>query len=230
MPANLITHCIHRSNCRADAPKLPLNDSLLSSTLLSARCFSKLIPSSSCLHSGPNSPTCSSPSSPSGWFLSSLSFPLFLDPVHNESQFHSSWSLHPGSVFLLLCGHSQSHWLLRCTRALPQTCFASSPPAAISLPVPASLTKQPPFPQSLERASLPSQDKCPPTPLPRAPCLSTSATSVFSCSSWKSLLQDIGEVRHFHEVNARSQQKKLLRATWVQVLAQQVRVPYSPRG
>lgn len=182
------------------------------------------IASSSCLHSGPNSPSCSPPSSPSGWFLSSLSFPLFPHPVCNESQFHSSWSLHPGSVFFLPRGHGQSHWLLPCTRALPRTCFGSSPPTAISLPVPVSLTKQPPSPQPLERASLPSQDKCPPTH-------SASATSVLSShSSWKSLLQCIGEIRHFHEVNAWSQQKKLLTATWVQVLTWEIRVPYSPRG
>lgn len=53
---------------------------------------------------------------------------------------------------------------LPCTGALPQACFGSSPPAAILLPVPASLSEQLPSPQSLERRSLPSQDKCPLTP------------------------------------------------------------------
>lgn len=70
---------------------------------------------SSCLHSAPNNPSCFSPRSLSGWFISSLCFPLFPDLGGNESQFHAFWSLHRGSVFFLPCGQCLSHWLLSST-------------------------------------------------------------------------------------------------------------------
>lgn len=64
--------------------------------------------SGSCLKPGPNNPSCSSPSSPSRWFLFSSPFPLFSDLVDNESEFRSSWSLHPSFVLFSPCGCS--HW------------------------------------------------------------------------------------------------------------------------
>lgn len=228
MPANLIIHCIHRSNYRADAPKLLLNDSFFEHHVAQCMPFFEAhhIVSRSCLHAGPNSPSCSSASSSSGWFLSSLSFPLFLDPVCNESLFCSSQSSPRLCIFLTLWSQSvslastlyqgsSSHLLFLCTSCCHFAACSSLLDQAASM---SSASRKGIFVQSGEMpssplsqglpTSLPVQHRSSPHTVPGNPCV-----------------LGIGEVRHFLEVSTRSQKKKLLRATWVQVLAWEVRVP-----
>lgn len=175
----------------------------------------------SCLHSGPNSRSCFSPSFPSGWFLYSSSFPLFLDPAHNESQF--SFLEFSPRLCILVTLWSQSVYLV------PGLFLRTALPLHL---LPFHCLFQPSWPSSCHLLCTRRRIFAQPGQMSSNPLhLSTSATSALS--SWNSskfLLQGIEEVRHFHEGNARSQQKKLLSATWVPVLDWEVRMTYIPRG
>lgn len=200
MPANPVIPWIHRSNCRANAPKLPLNDSLLSSTLLSACSAWRLMPLSAVL-------ACTLPQTiPAAPLpapcLSGLSLPhvchYFLT---SESQFQS---LHQDSVFFLPCGQCESRWLLA------PALYQGSPSDLLCLlfsfclfhlPEPST----PPL-LSLWKGQIVRTNILQP-PVPRAPCL--SAPSILSSHSSCSR---VSEFRCLHKVLARSQHKKLLRA------------------
>lgn len=135
---------------------------------------------SSCLHSAPNNPSCSTPSSLSGWFISSSCLPLFPDLVGNESQFQS---LHQDSGFFLPCGQWVS--LASGSYLAPGLSLWSALPPLLFLPLYCLFhLPEPSTPHllSLWKGQIVRTNILQP-PVPRAPCL--SAPSVLSShSSW----------------------------------------------